>query len=99
MAGDLEGLRLLAEAVERSLAPLGFPAPGRAFAPHLTYGRSRDGSGATGLGGAIAAAAAAEPVAWRAEELWLFRSHLDPGGARHEPLLQARLGPGDEPAR
>lgn len=99
VAGDVDGLRSLVEALARALAPIGFPAPGRAFSPHLTFGRSRDGRGATGLGGAIAAAAATEPVAWRAEELFLFRSHLDRDGARHEPLLRARLGAEDEAAR
>ncbi len=92
VAGDVDGLRSLVEALERALAPIGFPATARAFAPHLTFGRSKDGRGAVGLGGAIAAAAGSEPVSWRAEELVLFRSHLGAGGARHEPLLHARLG-------
>jgi 2'-5' RNA ligase len=99
VAGDLEGLRDLVLGLGRALAPLGFPAGDRAFTPHFTYGRSRGGRGATGMGGAIAAAAGAEPVAWRAEEVVLFRSHLGPGGSRYEPLLRARLGaPGDGPA-
>lgn len=99
ISGDVEGLRFLVETLERALAPLGFPGSGRALAPHLSYGRSRNAGGATGLGGAIAAAAAWEPVAWRAEEVTLFRSHLDPGGARHEPLLRARLGGESEAMR
>jgi len=94
VAGDLEALGALAAALGRRLALLGLPADGRPFAPHLTLGRSREARGASGLGGAIAAAAEVDPVAWRAEEVVLFRSHLDPGGARHEPLLRARLGPG-----
>jgi 2'-5' RNA ligase len=99
VAGDLEGLQALVIEVGRALGPLGFPAGGRAFTPHFTFGRSRDGRGASGLGGAIAAAASEEPVAWRADELVLFRSHTDPGGARYEPLLRARLGaPDDGPA-
>ena len=98
VAGDLEGLQALVLELGRALGPLGFPAGGRAFAPHFTFGRSRDGRGAAGLGGAIAAAAGAEPIPWRADEVVLFRSHLGPGGSRYEPLLRAPLGhPGDVP--
>ena len=93
VAGDLEGLGALTDALGRALGPLGFPAERRSFAPHFTYGRSRDGRGATGLGGAIAAAAAGEPVPWRVHEVVLFRSHLGPGGSRYEPLLRAPLAP------
>jgi 2'-5' RNA ligase len=89
VGGDLEALGALAASLGRRLGLLGLPGDGRPFAPHLTLGRSREARGAAGLGGAIAAA-----VAWRAEEVVLFRSHLDPGGARHEPLLRARLGEG-----
>lgn len=92
VAGELDGLRALAESLEGALGRIGFPGSGRAFAPHLTFGRSRDGRGAAGLGGAIAAVAASEPVSWRAEELVLFRSQVGSDGARHEPLLRARLG-------
>ncbi len=90
--GDLDGLQALVVELGRALGSLGFPAGGRAFAPHLTLGRSRDGRGAAGLGGAITAAAGAEPVSWRAEEVVLFRSHLGPGGSRYEALLRAPLG-------
>ena len=98
VAGDVEGLQALVLELGRALGPLGFPAGGRAFSPHFTFGRSRDGRGAAGLGGAIAAAAGAEPIPWRADEVVLFRSHLGPGGSRYEPLLRAPLGhPGDVP--
>jgi 2'-5' RNA ligase len=93
VAGDLEGLRVLVLELGRALGPLGFPAGGRAFTPHFTFGRSRDGRGAAGLGGAIAAAAGAEPVPWRVDEVVLFRSHLGQGGSRYEALLRAPLGP------
>ena len=93
VAGDLEGLQALVLELGRALGPLGFPAGGRTFTPHFTFGRSRDGRGAAGLGGAIAAAAGAEPVPWRADEVVLFRSHLGQGGSRYEALLRAPLGP------
>jgi 2'-5' RNA ligase len=92
LAGDLAPLAALAEDLGRRLTPLGFPPEARAFSPHLTIGRARDGRGAPGLGGALAEAAQGEGIGWRAAELVLFESHLEPGGARHEALLRAPLG-------
>jgi 2'-5' RNA ligase len=89
---DAGGLAALAAGLGRALAPLGFPAEGRPFSPHLTLGRSRDPRGARGLGGAITAASALEPVPWRATEVVLFRSTLGPGGARHDPVERMALG-------
>jgi RNA 2',3'-cyclic 3'-phosphodiesterase len=91
VGGDVEELLALAAAIGRHLAPLGFPPDGRPLSPHVTLGRSRDARGAPGLGGAIAGTAAAEPIPWRAGEVVLFRSHLGPAGARHEPLARFPL--------
>ena len=44
VGGDLEALQRLYSAVEAALAPLGFPPEGRAFTPHLTLARLRDGT-------------------------------------------------------
>ena len=92
LAGDVDALAALAAGLGRRLAPLGFPPESRPFSPHLTVGRARDGRGAPGLGGALAAAALEEGVAWRAAELTLFESHLSPRGPRYEAVLRARLG-------
>lgn len=92
IAGDVAPLAALAADLGRRLTPLGFPAESRPFSPHLTVGRARDARGAAGLGGALAEAAQGEGIAWRAAELVLFESHLEPGGARHEALLRAPLG-------
>ncbi|HVP65667.1 MAG TPA: RNA 2',3'-cyclic phosphodiesterase [Anaeromyxobacteraceae bacterium] len=93
LAGDVEALARLVSDLGRQLGQLGFPPEERPFSPHLTQGRARDGRGAPGLGGALAAAASDEPVPWRAEEVVLFRSHLSPAGARYEALDRWRLGP------
>jgi 2'-5' RNA ligase len=93
LAGDLGALAALVADLGRRLAPLGFPPEGRPLTPHLTIGRSRDGRGAPGLGGAIAGAAAADAIPWRAVDLSLFRSHLGSAGARHEVLARFPLGP------
>jgi 2'-5' RNA ligase len=92
LGGDLELLAALALELGRRLTPLGFPPEGRPLSPHLTVGRARDSKGASGLGGALAEAAQGEGITWRAGELVLFESHLEPSGARHEPLLRAPLG-------
>jgi 2'-5' RNA ligase len=89
---DGGGLAALAARLGQVLAPLGFPPEDRPFSPHLTLGRSRDGRGAHGAGGALVAAAALEPVPWRADDLALVRSTLGPGGARHDPLARMPLG-------
>lgn len=94
LAGDLDPLAALAAELGRRLTPLGFPPEPRPFSPHLTVGRARDGHGAAGLGGALAEAGQGEGITWRAAELVLFESHLEPTGARHEPLLRAPLGAG-----
>ena len=92
LSGDLAPLAALAEDLGRRLTPLGFAPEARPFTPHLTVGRARDARGAPGLGGALAEAALGEALGWRAAELVLFESHLEPGGARHEALLRAPLG-------
>lgn len=92
LAGEVAPLAALAEDLGRRLTPLGFQPEARPFSPHLTVGRARDGRGAGGLGGALAEAAQGEGIGWRAAELVLFESHLEPGGARHEALLRAPLG-------
>jgi len=93
LSGDVDGLAELAGDLGRRLAPLGFPVEARPLTPHVTIGRSRDGRGAPGLGGAIAGAATAEGIPWRAGEISLFRSHLSPAGSRHEVLSRFPLGP------
>jgi RNA 2',3'-cyclic 3'-phosphodiesterase len=92
LSGEVEALAALAADLGKRLAPLGFPPEARPFAAHLTLGRARDQRGAPGLGGALAAAAQEEGVAWRTTELVLFESHLSPRGPRYEPVKRAALG-------
>jgi 2'-5' RNA ligase len=92
LAGDLAPLAALVAVVGRGLAPLGYAPEERPFSPHLTLGRARDGRGAAGVAGALAAVSAADGVAWRAAELVLFESHLSPKGARYEAVARLPLG-------
>jgi RNA 2',3'-cyclic 3'-phosphodiesterase len=92
LSGDEAALQALAADLGRRLTPLGFAPEARPFSAHLTLGRSRDPRGAAGLGGALAAAAQGEGVAWRAAELVLFESHLSPRGPRYEAVHRAPMG-------
>lgn len=92
LAGELPELASLAADLGRHLAPLGYPAEDRPLTPHLTLGRAREGRGAPGFGGALAQARGQDALAWRADALVLYRSHLAPAGARYEALQRFPLG-------
>lgn len=94
VAGDLDELHALKDAVEREISPLGFPTEQRPFAPHLTLGRShKDPRPAelTEIGRALAQIANPPPIAFEVRELVLMRSELRPGGARYTPVAHAAL--------
>jgi 2'-5' RNA ligase len=92
LGGDAAPLAALAAEIGRRLAPLGYAPEERPFSPHLTLGRARDGRGAAGIAGALAAVSAADGVAWRASEVVLFESHLSPRGPRYEAAARLPLG-------
>lgn len=92
LEGEVAPLTALAEDLGRRLSPLGFSPEARPFSAHLTLARARDARGVGGLGGALAAAALGEGVAWRAGEVTLFESHLSPHGPRYEAIGRAPLG-------
>ncbi len=95
VGGDLEALQRLYEALEAALAPLGFPPEGRAFTPHLTLARLRDGTSPQER-----ARAASQLTSLEWEEgamvpvggVSLMRSTLRPGGAVYSRLHHAVLG-------
>ena len=97
VAGDLDALGAVKDAVEREIAPLGFPTEQRPFAPHLTLGRSHKDPRPAELaeiGRALAQTAAPAPVAFEVRELVLMRSELRPGGARYTPVAHAAFDGG-----
>ena len=86
-------LELLQHDVERTCADLGYPLDARAFRPHITIGRARDGVAPTT---ARAVADAARRVTYHSEvtvqSLDLMASILAPGGARHTLVAALPLG-------
>ena len=91
-------IEILADRVERSYAPLGFPPEGRPFRPHLTLGRAerdaraRDWAGGPGVAGvaelldglAVDASAVLDGVD-------LVRSELHRGGSVYHRVHRERL--------
>ncbi len=78
----------LASRVEQALRPLGFPAEGRPFRPHLTLGRAEPGAV---FDRALLARELRAPQA-RADKLALVRSQLQPGGAVYTNAGEWRFG-------
>lgn len=78
--------RLLAAAVGRALAPVGYPPEDRPFAAHLTLGRIRDPSRASDWQAVERELAAVHLPETRVSALTLWRSVLQPGGPRYEVL-------------
>jgi 2'-5' RNA ligase len=95
LAGDVQALTSLRDAIGTALAPLGFAADHRPFQPHITVGRvARDASGAQRrtIAGAIARCAAPPGVAWQVSSLALFQSVGTRDGTRYVKRLEVVLG-------
>ena len=95
VAGDLEPLSDLQRALEGELETLGFARERRAYRPHITLGRVRDGAPVPQRRAVAVALAAVElgavpmlPV----ESVSLIRSVLTPAGSEYTRLRTARLG-------
>ena len=95
VAGDLEPLTELYRSLEGELESLGFARERRAYRPHITLGRVRDGAPVPQRRAVAEALAAVEfdagpmlPV----ESISLIRSLLTPAGSEYTRLHTARLG-------
>ncbi len=96
-AGVTAGLRelgLLAAAVERAAAELGFPAEARPFRGHVTLGRVRSPQGVGRIARAVEGAAAETFGTWEVAEVVFYRSHLRSTGSEYEVLSRWGLGGG-----
>jgi 2'-5' RNA ligase len=91
LGGDLERLGALQTRVAAACAPF-LPAPERGrFHPHLTLGRVKDDARA--VGDAWAGCPAPRAWRWRAGEVRLIQSVLQPAGAVHATLAAFPLSP------
>lgn len=92
---DVNGhLMRLHQAVERTIAPLGYPTEARPFNPHLTIGRvKQDGEPArlSQLGTAIQQCHIGLVANWATNIVSLMQSELNPAGAQYTALKQITL--------
>ncbi|HJW88066.1 MAG TPA: RNA 2',3'-cyclic phosphodiesterase [Dehalococcoidia bacterium] len=88
LSGGVETLLRLQEGVEKVLSPFGFPREERAFTPHLTIARLREGVApdeARAFGQAFLKASP-ESVSFKVEGISLMKSQLTPSGAIYTRL-------------
>ena len=95
VVGDLDTLAKLQSQVESELVPLGYPAEGRRFSPHLTLARvppEHAADAARPLAEAVASPDDSPRGTIRAEALSLMKSDLGRSGAVYTQLFAATLG-------
>ncbi len=88
LLGDLQ------KRLEQDLERIGFPAERRAFSPHLTLGRLKDGVAGARLaeiGRAVGAVSMESTAGMDVKDVCLFKSVLQPGGAVYTVLHRALL--------
>ena len=92
------GLARLAEQVERTVAPLGFPPENRIFKPHLTLARFRISRPQPRLEALVAAE---NPLlgTFEVSEFFLWESKLRPEGAEYRKVAQFPSGLQQEAAQ
>ncbi len=91
---NLTALMALRNAIEDSIAPLGYPTENRAFNPHLTLGRiqrdARQGD-IQRVADLIAKTEYSHHHTWQVNDVQLIRSELKPFGAEYTTLFHASL--------
>jgi 2'-5' RNA ligase len=94
LTGHLEPLQTLWVTLEDATSALGFPRDRRAFNPHLTLARIRDGAASADRQTAAAALSRVrlgDELRIPVNSMELMRSTLGPEGASYERLATARL--------
>ncbi len=85
---ELAGLALR---LDEELAEIGFPAESRKFRPHVTVGKISSRAPADGLARSLAGAGS-DIGGFDADEIVVFQSELNPGGAVHTVLGRIGFG-------
>jgi len=88
---DVDALHVLAGAVDRTVATLGFPLEERPFRPHITLGRVKSPRGLESLLPLVAAHRDDTFGVMQVTAIHLIRSELSPQGARYTTLRCAPL--------
>jgi 2'-5' RNA ligase len=94
LQNQVEALTALRDAVERLIAPLGYPTEDRPFSPHLTLGRVKREASRNNiqrLGELITTSPTPPAQRWQVTSVSLIRSELRPTGAVYTPLFHAPL--------
>jgi 2'-5' RNA ligase len=94
LQNQVEALIALRDAVERLIAPLGYPTEDRPFSPHLTLGRMQSEARRDDLrkvGELIANTPMPDAQRWPVNGVSLIRSELKPTGAVYTTLVHAPL--------
>ena len=94
LGGDLDALGALQEKLEAAMCGLNFPRERRAFSPHLTLGRVRDGVSAVArqrAGAVMSWASLHGADSWPVSAVRLMRSNLTPDGAVYSSLGSVSL--------
>lgn len=89
--GDLQAVQRLATAIDRAVAPLGYPPEGREFKAHLTLGRVR-GAARGDWRAALMKTGGQARGEFEVREYVLFQSRLSPGGSIYTPMERFTLG-------
>lgn len=86
-------LAVLQRAIEAHMAELGFAPEDRPFTPHLTLARAHRDAQPAQLASLATVLKAQQlaPLAARLDELVVFRSQLNRGGAVYNPLVRIQL--------
>ncbi len=90
LAGDVEALGVLHQAIDDACAPLGFARETRPFHPHLTLGRVKPGRQPSPPDW-LEAIASPPTVGWTVDAVHLYESTLHPAGSRHTILAVCSL--------
>lgn len=91
IGGQLDRLKNLQRALEAQLADLGFPRESRPFKGHLTLGRVKGKIAAPRLQAALADTGKFESDSFEVNQIILFKSQLQPGGAVYSQVKQVNF--------
>lgn len=97
LRGDIRKLVELQAALAEECRARGFDVENRPFRPHVTLARIKAQKGLGGLKNVVAGHRAVKAGRFTADRVVLFRSILDPDGARHILEAEAPIA-ADEPA-